>query len=141
MHSNSNSPKNLGGLKYLGGQVDHAVAAFLEDVHQRGLGDKVLLIVTGEMGRTPKRNKGGGRDHWGDLTPLLVAGGGLNMGQVIGRSDAQGARPVGETYTPPNLFATVMHFLFDVPKLRLRTDLPREVKAAIETAEPIRGLS
>lgn len=140
MHSNENSPKNLGSVKWLGGQVDHAVAAFLEDIHQRGLSDKVLLIVTGEMGRSPKRNKGGGRDHWGELTPLLIAGGGMNMGQVIGRSDKQGSRPVGETYTPANLFATVMNFLFDVPKLRLRTDLSREVKAAIETGTPIRGL-
>jgi hypothetical protein len=140
MHSNENSPKNLGGLHMLGAQVDHAVSAFLDDVHQRGLSEKILLIVTGEMGRTPKRNKNGGRDHWGDLTPLLVAGGGLKMGQVIGQSDKQGARPVSDPYTPIHLYSTVMHYLFDVPKLRLRTDLSREVKAAIETGAPISRL-
>ncbi len=140
MHSNENSPKNLASVKWLGGQVDHAVSAFLEDLEQRGLSDKVLLIVTGEMGRTPRRNKGGGRDHWGELTPLLLAGGGLKMGQVIGRSDKQGSRPVSEQYTPANLYSTVMNYLFDVPKLRLRTDLSREVKAAIETGTPIGGL-
>lgn len=140
MHSNENSPKNLGGLHMLGAQVDHAVSAFLEDVHQRGLSEKILLIVTGEMGRTPKRNKSGGRDHWGDLTPLLIAGGGLKMGEVIGQSDKQGARPVADPYTPIHLYSTVMHYLFDVPKLRLRTDLSREVKAAIETGAPIARL-
>jgi hypothetical protein len=140
MHSNENSPKNLGGMHMLGAQVDHAVSAFLEDVHQRGLSDKIMLIVTGEMGRTPKRNKNGGRDHWGNLTPLLIAGGGLKMGQTIGQSDSIGGAPVSDSYTPTNLFATVMNFLFDVPRLRLRTDLPREVKAAIETSEPIARL-
>jgi hypothetical protein len=140
MHSNENSPKNLGGLQMLGPQVDHAIAAFLEDVQQRGLSDKILLMVTGEMGRTPKRNKQGGRDHWGNLTPLILAGGGLKMGQVIGQSDNVGGAPFSDPYTPINLFATVMNFLFDVPKLRLRTDLPREVKAAIETSEPIARL-
>ena len=93
MHSNNNSPKGLAGMKWLGAQVDHAVAAFLEDVKQRGLSDKILLIVTGEMGRTPKLSKDGGRDHWGNLTPLLLAGGGLNMGQVIGQSDKQAGAP------------------------------------------------
>ena len=87
MHANNNSPKNMAGMCQLGTQVDHAVAAFIEDVHARGLGDKILLVVTGEMGRTPRLNNNGGRDHYGDLTPLVFAGGGLKMGQVIGQSD------------------------------------------------------
>jgi hypothetical protein len=57
MHANGNSPKNMEGLKWLAPRVDHAVAAFLEDVKQRGLSDRILLVVTGEMGRTPKLNK------------------------------------------------------------------------------------
>src|SRR5207253_9786023 len=86
-HANGNSPKQMAGLPMMGGQVDHAVAAFIEDVEARGLSDKILLVVTGEMGRTPRLNKDGGRDHWADLTALLLAGGGLKMGQVIGQSD------------------------------------------------------
>jgi uncharacterized protein (DUF1501 family) len=140
MHSNGNSPKGLGGMKWLGSQVDHAVAAFLEDVKQRGLSDKILLVVSGEMGRTPKINKNGGRDHWGNLTPLLLAGGGLKMGQVIGRSDAVGARPTTHVYKPVNLFATVMNYLFDVPQLRLRTDLNRDLMNAIDSNNVIREL-
>ncbi len=63
MHANGNSPKHLGGMHWLGPQVDHAVAAFSRTCEERGLSDKILLVVTGEMGRTPRINKDGGRDH------------------------------------------------------------------------------
>ena len=53
--------------------MDHAVSAFIEDVHQRGLSEKILLVVTGEMGRTPRINKNGGRDHYGNIPSLLVS--------------------------------------------------------------------
>ncbi|MEZ6143550.1 MAG: DUF1501 domain-containing protein [Zavarzinella sp.] len=132
MHANGNSPKQMEGLKWLAPQVDHAVAAFLEDVKQRGLSDDILLVVTGEMGRTPKLNKNGGRDHYGNITPLLMAGGGMKMGQVIGKSDTTASKPVSKTYTPADLFSTVMHYLVDVPQLRLRTDLNRDLMAALD---------
>ncbi|QDU19761.1 DUF1501 domain-containing protein [Urbifossiella limnaea] len=140
MHANNNSPKNMEGLKWLAPQVDHAVAAFLEDVKQRGLSEKILLVVTGEMGRSPRLNGNGGRDHHGELTPLLIAGGGLKMGQVVGRSDALGGRPASHGYRPAHLFATVMNFLLDVPQLRLRTDLNRDLMTAIDRANVIREL-
>jgi len=140
MHANSNSPKNMEGLKWLAPQVDHAVAAFLEDVKQRGLSDKILLVVTGEMGRSPRLNGNGGREHHGDLTPLLVAGGGLKMGQVIGKSDAHGAKPATHAYKPSHLFAMVMNFLLDVPQLRLRPELNRDLMAAIDSEKVIREL-
>ena len=54
MHANNNSPKNMAGMWPMGHQVDHAVAAFIEDVRERGLSERILLIVTGEMGRTPR---------------------------------------------------------------------------------------
>lgn len=140
MHANSNSPKNMEGLKWLAPQVDHAVATFLEDIKERGLSDRILLVVTGEMGRSPRINKDGGRDHHGDLTPLVIAGGGLKMGQVIGRSDGLGARPATSVYKPAHLFATVMHYLFDVGQLRLRSDINRDLKNAIENTEGIKEL-
>ena len=120
--------------------MDHAVAAFLEDARRRGPSDRILLVVTGEMGRSPRLNQGGGRDHHGGLTPPLLAGGGLKMGQVIGRSDATASRPATTGYTPANLFATVMRFLFDVGKLRLRTDVNRDIKAAMENTPAIEEL-
>jgi hypothetical protein len=139
MHANSNSPKQMAGIWPMGRQVDHAVAAFVEDIYERGLQDKILLIVTGEMGRTPRINNNGGRDHYGDLTSLVFAGGGLRMGQVIGQSDAQAAKPVAKEYGPENLVATVMHSLFDISQLRLQSDLPRELVRLTED-QPIAEL-
>ncbi|MBV9123923.1 MAG: DUF1501 domain-containing protein, partial [Planctomycetes bacterium] len=127
MHSNGNSPKGLAGMKWLGPQVDHAVSAFLEDLRERGLSEQVLLVITGEMGRTPKVNKDGGRDHWANLTPLLLAGGGLKMGQVVGTSDRQAGAPAGDQYTPANLLATVMHTLLDINLVRVTRDVPQNV--------------
>ena len=70
----------------------------------------------------------------------LLAGGGLKTGQVIGRSDATASRPATTGYTPANLFATVMRFLFDVGKLRLRSDVNRDIKAALENTPAIEEL-
>jgi hypothetical protein len=139
MHSNENSPKNLGGMNYLGAQVDHAVAAFLQDLQDRGLSDKVLLIVTGEMGRSPRRNRNGGRDHYGNLTPLLLAGGGLRMGQVIGESDKQAAMPAADPQTPANLLATVMHVMLDLVEVRAQSNLGK-TPDVVTGGTPIPGL-
>ena len=140
MHGNNNSLPRLTGMKPLGNQVDHAVSAFLEDVEERGLSEKILLVITGEMGRSPKINGRGGRDHYGNMTSLCFAGGGLNMGQVIGRSDSQCAHPATEAYGPENLLATVMHTLFDTTAMRLRTDVPSTVSGLITDGHPIPGL-
>jgi hypothetical protein len=140
MHANENSPKFMAGMYPLGGQVDHAVSAFVEDIHQRGLEDKILLVVTGEMGRTPRLNNNGGRDHYGELTPLVFAGGGLKMGQVIGQSDPHAARPATMPYDPTHLLGTIFHSLFDVGKLRLESSIPREIIRIAENSQPIDGL-
>ncbi len=140
MHGNNNSLPGISGIKPLGHQVDHAVAAFIQDLEERGLSDKVLLVVTGEMGRTPRINKGGGRDHYGELTPLLFAGGGLNMGQVIGESDRTASRPAADPQGPPQLMATIMHTLFDMGEMRVTRDVPSDVVKMISRHEPIPGL-
>jgi uncharacterized protein (DUF1501 family) len=140
MHSNENSPRNLFGMYWLGTQVDHAVAAFLADIEARGLSDKILLIVTGEMGRSPRIGGNGGRDHWGNLTPLLMAGGGLKMGQVIGQSDRQAGNPATERYTPRHLLGTVMETMFNVGEVRLMSDLPRDVVTSTTAGNVIREL-
>jgi len=140
MHSNGNSPKNLRGMNWLGPQVDHAVAAFIQDVEERGLSDDILLIVTGEMGRSPRINRNGGRDHYGELTPLLLHGGGLKMGQVIGQSDSTASRPATEPYDSSHLFATIMHTLFDIGELRLVPSVPRDIQQIINRDQPIAEL-
>src|SRR5436189_46337 len=91
---------------------------------QRGLLDETLIVMCGEMGRTPRispisvggRNASGeiftpGRHHWGDVFPCFFAGGGIRAGQVIGQTDRQGGVPVSTAYTPEDLAATIFHLL------------------------------
>ena len=99
-----------------------------------------MVVACGEMGRTPKINARGGRDHWGGLAPLLIYGGGLKMGQVIGESNADASRPAADPMNNQNLIATVMHQLMDVGQLRTVTGLPQDVMRAVTAAEPIPGL-
>ncbi len=142
-HDDGNNPPASIGMPILAPQTDHAVTAFLEDVHERGLSDQILLIITGEMGRSPGKKggkSGGGTGHWANLTPLVLAGGGLKMGQVIGKSDAKGGAPATERYLPDNLLATVFHSLFDVGEVRVTQDLPKPVLSAIVDGKPIREL-
>jgi hypothetical protein len=98
-------------MRNLGPQVDHAVSAFVQDLNQRGLQDDILLVVTGEFGRTPRVNGGAGRDHWAPLSTLALAGGGLRMGQVIGESTAKAEVPKTRPISPQDLMATVFHVL------------------------------
>jgi hypothetical protein len=140
MHSDVNNAGVKEGMGYMGTPLDHAVSAFLEDVELRGLSDNILLVVCGEMGRTPKINGNGGRDHWGNIAPLLLAGGGLKMGQVIGRSTRDAGEPQTEPMRIKNLLATIMHLLFDVGELRLAPGIPREVATQMTAWDPIPGL-
>jgi hypothetical protein len=91
--------------------LDHAVSAFVQDINQRGLEDDILLVITGEFGRTPRINGSAGRDHWAPLSTLALAGGGLKMGQVVGESNARAEVPRTTPITPQDLMATVFHVL------------------------------
>jgi len=139
MHSDVNNAGVAEGMRYMGQPLDHAVSAFLDDVAARGLDERILLVCCGEMGRTPKINKNGGRDHWGNLAPLLLAGGGLKMGQVIGQSNRSGGEPSSQPMTIKHLVSTILHTLFDVGKLRVERSLPRDLARMAEW-EPIPGL-
>lgn len=98
-------------MKNLAPQVDQAVSAFLEDVQARGLENDILLVITGEFGRTPRINPSAGRDHWAPLSTLALAGGGLKMGQVVGQSSEKAEVPKTTPITPQDLLATVFHVL------------------------------
>ncbi len=98
-------------MRNLGSQVDRAVSTFLEDVHTRGLQNDILLVITGEFGRTPRINPSAGRDHWAPLSTLALAGGGLKMGQVVGQSSEKAEVPKSTPITPQDLMATVFHVL------------------------------
>ena len=125
------------GMPILGTAVDVAASAFLTDLQRLGLSEKVLLIITGEFGRTPRINKKGGRDHWGNLCTLAFAGGGLPMGQVIGHSDRTASVPASDPVTTRQLLATVMHYMLDIGELRLSSAVPSDILRTLTTGEPI----
>lgn len=91
--------------------MDAAVTTLMEDLYARGLDKKVLLIVWGEFGRTPIINPRVGRDHWAPVASLILAGGGMRMGQVIGASDDKGAVPAERPIMAQDVVATLYHHL------------------------------
>ena len=97
--------------------VDQAVGALIDDLDERGLLDKVMVVVMGEFGRTPKINTGQpgipvpGRDHWGNAISALIAGGGITPGVVVGRTNAKAEHPVERALKPEALLATIYHQL------------------------------
>ena len=140
MHADNNNATMTEGMDYVGRPFDHAVSAFIEDVEARGLQEKILLVCCGEMGRSPKINGKGGRDHWGGSAPLLLYGGGLNMGQVVGSSTKDGGEPASDRVTIPNLYATIMETILDVGVVRATPGIPEEVSRVIHGASPISQL-
>ncbi|MCH2402178.1 MAG: DUF1501 domain-containing protein [Pirellulales bacterium] len=120
--------------------LDHALAVFLEDVAERGLDKNILLVLTGDFGRTPKINAFGGRDHWPGLSTLALAGGGLQMGQVVGTSSARGEFPTSSPVQPKDLMATLFHVLGVPPKLQFPDYSGRPHYLLPEGASPISEL-
>lgn len=89
--------------------LDQVVSALLQDLHERGLRDEVLVAVMGEMSHTPRLsdfNGQPGREHWGQTMSVLLAGGGLRMGQTVGATSAKGDEPAVRPLTPNDLLAT-----------------------------------
>lgn len=99
---------------------DQAYGALLEDLQQRGMLDNTLVCNLAEFGRTPRINPAGGRDHWPQCWSVYFAGGGVQGGRVVGRSDPMGAYPAERPADPAEVVATIYHSLgFD-----LETALP-----------------
>ena len=99
---------------------DQVVTALIEDVYQRGLDKRTLILVTGEFGRTPRlENSVGsqtgvmqpGRDHWPQAMSLIMAGGGMRTGQIVGSTNSKGEHPADRPLTPNDLWATVYRHL------------------------------
>jgi len=91
--------------------VDRALAALVADLYERGLDRHVLVLITGEFGRTPTINVQAGRDHWPGAFSVLFAGGGMTVGQVVGATDSHALQPLTHPYSPGDVLATVYHFL------------------------------
>lgn len=92
-------------------QYDRGVSALINDLYERGLDRDVLVIAMGEFGRTPRFNKTAGRDHWGSLMSVMMAGGGLNVGQIVGSSNSRGEVPLDSPYRPEHILATAYRHL------------------------------
>lgn len=90
---------------------DAAVASLIEDLYERGLDKKVVVLIWGEFGRTPQINKNAGRDHWPSSMSVVLAGGGMKMGQVIGSTNNKGEKPKDRPLHPNDVLATIYKHL------------------------------
>ncbi|HUQ72546.1 MAG TPA: DUF1501 domain-containing protein [Planctomycetaceae bacterium] len=131
--------------------LDHCLSGFLDDLADRGLLDETLVVMCGEMGRTPRispispggKNASGevftaGRHHWGDVFPCFLAGGGIQPGRIIGRTDTYGGLPITEAYTPEDLAATIFHCLGIGPDREFEDEAGRPYR--LYRGQPIRAL-
>jgi arylsulfatase A-like enzyme len=116
--------------------TDQAVAAVLDDLHQRGLLDDTLVICMGEFGRTPRINNMAGRDHWSSLQTILLAGAGIRSGIVHGSSDRQGGVPASDPVVPADLTATFLHLLGVPADLEFTDRLQRPLRACTGSVVP-----
>ena len=114
MHQN-----NFGMLRFQLPLLDQVCAALIEDLAQRDLLDSTLVVVTGEMGRTPKVNGKAGRDHWPSCCFCLLAGGGVKSGMVFGASDKHGGYPIDRPVSPGDLVATIYQLLGVDPEMEI----------------------
>ncbi|MGE3407878.1 MAG: DUF1501 domain-containing protein [Pirellulales bacterium] len=131
--------------------IDHCLSGFLDDLEARGLLQETLVVMCGEMGRTPRiapiaaggKNASGevftpGRHHWGDVFPCFLAGGGIQPGRVVGATDRQGGLPISEAFTPADLAATIFHLLGVGPDREFHDESGRPYR--VYHGQPIRGL-
>jgi uncharacterized protein (DUF1501 family) len=119
--------------------MDQGVSALLDDLSESGRLDSTLVILSGEFGRTPRINPDAGRDHWGPVMTVLLAGGGVRGGTIVGATDPIAAYPVSDRHTTENLAATIFATL-GLPREAHWVDVdsrPHE----LYRADPIGGLT
>lgn len=115
--------------------TDQTLSALVEDLSQRGMLERTLVVWVGEFGRTPKISKNGGRDHWSQCYTAVLAGGGTKAGYVYGASDKLGAYPTEGKAGPEDLAATMFAALGLDPEAEIRDTLDRPLP--ISRGEPI----
>lgn len=144
-------------IKYRLQFMDQAVAALIEDIYDRGLDQRVMVVVTGEFGRTPKisYNKSTGkriasastgttqpgRDHWPRATSILFAGGGIQTGQVVGETDIRGEDPTDRIVGRGDFMATLYHHLgVDFERISIPNHSGRPIPLMLSEGKPISEL-
>jgi arylsulfatase A-like enzyme len=126
MHAN-----NFGMLKNMNLPVlDQVYPALIQDLDERGLLDSTLVVVMGEMGRSPRVNKAAGRDHWPQCGFSLLTGGGVREGMIHGATDRQAAYPISDPVHPADLVATIYHLLGIDPHLLVHDRVGRPFPVA-----------
>jgi Protein of unknown function (DUF1501) len=129
-------------MRYRAPFMDQGLAALIEDVYQRGMEERVLIVAAGEFGRTPRlveRDGLIGRDHWPGAQSALVSGGGLRMGQVVGATNSKGEYPADRPLSPKDLLATVYRHL-GIDYQRSFVELSGRPTPILGEGDPIREL-
>ncbi len=121
--SHSNESKRLKTV--LVPPFDQALSALLDELDKTGRLAETLVVCLAEFGRSPKFNRRAGRDHWGNVFSVALAGGGINGGQVYGASDDQAAYPLEKIVHPEDITATIFHCLGYPPETELKDPLDR----------------
>ena len=129
---------------HLAPTLDRALSTLLEDLHQRGMLENTLVIVMGEMGRTPKLGNSDaryadGRDHWSAVMSVLIAGGGVQGGQVVGKSDSIGGYVADRPIPSHDVVASVYHAFGIKPTDRVE-DVGGTPRNVLLKGEPIHEL-
>jgi len=122
--------------------LDQCLSALIEDIFDRGLDKRVMVVAVGEFGRTPRLSQNGndtGRDHWPQAYTALVSGGGLKMGQVVGATNSKAEYPTERPYTPQDLLATIYRHLGIDIHMTFNSFSGRPI-AVLNSGEPIREL-
>lgn len=119
--------------------LDRGVSALVQDLHERGLSNDVVTVVWGEFGRTPRINMDAGRDHWAPVMSVLVAGGGLRMGQAIGATSGRGDEPRERPCTVSQVLAALYRTIEIEPARTFPNSTGRPVHI-LDDREPIREL-
>jgi hypothetical protein len=130
--------QNTAGMRALMPIVDQGYTALLEDLQTRGLLDETLIVWMAEFGRTPRLNGAAGRDHWGLVFSVALAGGGVAGGRVLGASDSIGGQPRDGRVLPPDLNATILHALGYPPHTEIHDSLGRPIP--VSRGDVIRGV-
>jgi len=107
--------------------LDAAMATLLRDLAERGMLDTTLVLVTGEFGRTPRINPKAGRDHWGPAFSVALAGGGIQGGRVVGKTDSRAEKPASDPYGPEDLAATLFQLMGIDPTAEFHTPEGRPI--------------
>ena len=132
--------KNFVRMKQLVPIVDHAISTLIEDLDERGMLDDVTVLAWGEFGRTPKVNANAGRDHWPKVAMGILAGGGMNVGQVIGATDRYAAEAVQRPVHYKDVIATLYHNLGIDPQQTTVEDSSGRPHYLLKDCRPIKEL-